>query len=52
VSQLRREEERCQGRRRSPVAILLLWRRFHSSGQRLLVEQMKTISATRAASAA
>jgi hypothetical protein len=44
-----REEGRC--RRRSPVANLLLRRRYRSSGQQLPVVWLKTASAARRRSA-
>jgi hypothetical protein len=47
-----REEGRCRGRRRSPVANLLLRQRCRSSGQQLPVVRLRTASATQAASAA
>jgi hypothetical protein len=46
-----REEGRRQGRRRSPVANLLLRRRCRSSGQQLPVGRLKTASAARRRSA-
>jgi hypothetical protein len=42
-----REEGRCRGRRRSPVANLLLQRCCRSSGQRLPVVRLKTASTAR-----
>jgi hypothetical protein len=46
-----REEGRCRGRRRIPVANLLLRQCCRSSGQQLPVVRLKTASAVRRRSA-